>query len=451
MAMSHTAIILAIIVTAALVLVTIPTWPANGLDAPPATIHLADNGELESGIALTLYDDGLALVRDRRTIPLKANINEVRFRDISSFMDPTSVHFSSISAPGTFMVQDQAFRHDLATTEALLERSVGNNVTIHANGEVLTGRLMSANGKYLALEGTDDELTLVARNDVGRMTFSTDAGAIISSPALVLRLRNGQEGEHLTELTYSTTGLSWKGEYVAIVNEGDDGTTVDLATWASIDNQCGAAFTNARINLVHTEGAPTESASEYHVYELPRTVTLPALMTRQVALAGTDDVRATTGYLYDHTISPGKVGAMVEFSNNEESGLGSPLPPGRVRIYIIKEDGSLHYLNEHALFHTPRNEAIRFLVRNEPDIRVERTVPESMNLTETAFRESYHIKFINQKYTEVAVSVVEHHSGDWSVVTSDRTYDKKPKAVEFSIPVPNRGEAELTYTVMYRR
>ena len=451
MARSHTAIILAIIATAALVLVTVTTWSAKGQDAPPATLHLADNGELESGIALTLYNDGLALVRDRRTIPLKANINEVRFRDISSFMDPTSVHFSSISAPGTFMVQDQAFRHDLATTEALLERSVGNNVTIHVNGEVLTGRLVSANGKYLALDGTGDELTLVARNDVGRMTFSTDAGAIISSPALVLRLRNSQEGEHLTELTYSTTGLSWKSEYVAIVNEGDDGTTIDLATWASIDNQCGADFTNARINLVHTEGATTESASEYHVYELPRTVTLPALMTRQVALAATDDVRATTGYLYDHTINPGTVGAMVEFSNNEESGLGSPLPPGRVRIYITKEDGSLHYLNEHALIHTPRNEAIRFLVRNEPDIRVERTVPESMNLTETAFRESYHIKFTNQKYTEVAVSVVEHHSGDWSVVTSDRTYDKKPKAVEFSIPVPNRGEAELTYTVMYRR
>ncbi len=449
--MSRTAILLAIITTAALVMVTLPIRPMNGLDAPPATLHLADNGELESGIALTLYDDGLALVRDRRTIPLKANINEVRFRDVSSFMDPTSVHFSSISAPGTFMVQDQAFRHDLATTDGLLERSVGKNITVYANGEELTGRLVSANGNYLALDGTGDELTLVARDDVGRMTFSTNAGAIISSPALVLRLRNGQEGEHLTELTYSTTGLSWKGEYVVIVKEGDDGTSLDLASWASIDNRCGAAFTSARINLVHTEGAPTESASEYHVYELPRTVTLPALMTRQVALAAADDVRVTTGYLYDHIISPGKVGAMVEFSNTEESGLGNPLPAGRARVYITKDDGALHYLNEHALIHTPRNEAIRFLVRNEPDIRVERTVLEHMNLTDTAYRESYRIKFTNQKHTEVEVSVVEHHSGDWSVVTSDASYDKKPTSVEFSVHVPNRGKAEFTYTVMYRR
>jgi len=84
--------------------------------------------EDQTGIAVTIYNEDLALVRDRRTVPLGAGLNELAFIDVSAAMRPETALLRA--AEGSLSILEQNFDFDLLTPQKLLEKSVGGPVRV---------------------------------------------------------------------------------------------------------------------------------------------------------------------------------------------------------------------------------------------------------------------------------------------------------------------------------
>ena len=60
---------------------------------------ISDSIAQEKHVSITIYQNNLGLVRDVREMDLKAGEQEIRFTEVASLIDPTSVHFKSLTAP----------------------------------------------------------------------------------------------------------------------------------------------------------------------------------------------------------------------------------------------------------------------------------------------------------------------------------------------------------------
>ena len=82
----------------------------------------------QTGVAVTIYNQDLALVRDLRSVDLVKGENDVAFIDVSAQIRPQT---ALIKAPGAKIdVLEQNFDFDLLTPEKLLEKSIGSMVRV---------------------------------------------------------------------------------------------------------------------------------------------------------------------------------------------------------------------------------------------------------------------------------------------------------------------------------
>ena len=86
---------------ALLLLCALVTPPAAQAVAPAIT------RETQKDVMITIYNGNLGLVKDVREIRLPAGTTEVQFMDVASLIDPTTVHFKSITDPAGLKILEQ--------------------------------------------------------------------------------------------------------------------------------------------------------------------------------------------------------------------------------------------------------------------------------------------------------------------------------------------------------
>jgi hypothetical protein len=93
----------------------------------PTTSSTLDD---QTGVALTIYNVNLGLVKDQRDIKLFKGIGDLRFMDVASQIMPTSVHIKSLVKPETLRVLEQNYEYDLLNPQKLLDKYVGKEVKL---------------------------------------------------------------------------------------------------------------------------------------------------------------------------------------------------------------------------------------------------------------------------------------------------------------------------------
>ena len=68
-----------------------------------------DEGGERDSVAVTIYNQGTALVQDRRTFTFTAGENLINFTDVAASIDPSSVTFVSLTDPTGTVVLEQNF------------------------------------------------------------------------------------------------------------------------------------------------------------------------------------------------------------------------------------------------------------------------------------------------------------------------------------------------------
>ena len=442
----------------------------------------------QKNLAVTIYNENLALVKDQREVPLAKGEARLAFQEVSAQMRPETALLRNLTEPKGFWIYEQNFDFDLLTPQKLLEKYVGEKVTVLGtrNGqETREEATVLATNNGVVLQFADRIETSVP----GRLVFPRVPGNLRARPTLVLSLHSPAGKPQKLELSYLTGGLSWKADYVAGLSA--DEKTLDLSGWVTLTNQSGAAYPDATLQLVAGDvnrvkdelsgadimpppmarmtkaAAPEmkeESLFEYHLYTLDRPTTLKENQTKQVALLSAGQVPVRKEYLlkgqsyyyqsgYGNLGDKLKVGVFVEFDNRTENRMGMPLPKGVVRVYKQDSEGRSQFVGEDAIDHTPRNEQVRLKLGDAFDVTARRKQTDYKNLgkqgrwnyvVETAFQ----VDLKNAKKEPVTVSVVEPIWGDWEIVEKSHAFTKEAAgAARFKVKVPAEGGATLTYRV----
>jgi hypothetical protein len=420
---------------------------------------------------LTVYNSDLGLVREIRSIRLSAGTCEARVTDVAARIDPTSVHFLSLTDPGGTAVLEQNYQFDLVSAEKILARYVDHPVTaLTKDGAEVAGTLLSYDGGSLVLGG-DGGVRILSRSEVRDMRFPELPGGLITRPTLLWTLDAGRAGDHRIEISYLTGGLSWHAEYVAVANPAN--TRMSLAGWVSLENTSGATYENARLKLIagdvhraEPEGrgmmqdesvrfamaakAPAfeeRAFFEYHLYELERRTTISDREVKQVSLFPAAGVPVKKVYSYDGERDEKKVRVTLEFKNASDQGLGMPLPAGVVRVFQEDPRGGQEFVGEDRIDHTPKDELVRVYVGDAFDVVGERTVLDVRRPSDRVQEQDVQIKIRNHKDEGVDLVVIEHLYGDWKVLrASHATRQKDARTLEIPVRVEKDGEAVITYT-----
>lgn len=447
------------------------------------------------GVELTVYNQDLALVKDLRSLDLNAGLTEVRFVDVASRIDPTSVHFRSLTDPEGTTVLEQNYEYDIVGSAKLLQKYVDQEIyLVTEDGQEYTGTLLSASDNVI-LQSADGQVTVVNMEKIKEFVFPALPEGLITKPTLVWQLESAQGGSHDVEVTYLTGGVNWLANYNVVL--ADDDKSVDLDGWVTLDNRSGANYEDAKLKLIAGDihRAPTDGYAvaktdmmyeaapaaapqveqreffEYHLYEVQRPVTVKDQQTKQIEFVTGSGIPAEKFFVYDGsqmtfwgyyqpvddpgygTSSNTKVMVMLEFQNSEEDGLGVPLPKGTLRVYQQDVDGSILLIGEDAIDHTPKDESVRLYVGDAFDIVGERVQTNfQVEYDDDWMEESYEISLRNHKAEDVEVRVVEHmfRWSEWKILEASHEYEKlDAQTVEFRVPVEADGEVTVTYTVRY--
>jgi hypothetical protein len=185
---------------------------------------------------------------------------------------------------------------------------------------------------------------------------------------------------------------------------------------------------------------------------LQRRTTLADRETKQISLFEPAAVRAVEKrYTFDAARLGPKVAVSLEFKNSKASGLGLPLPAGKVRIYKEDKDGSQEFAGEDAVDHKPVDETVRLSVGRAFDVVAERKQTAMRRLSDRVLETGFEISVRNRKSEPVTVVVVERPSGDWEITERSHEFIKKDAfTVEFPVRVPAGQEVKVTYTLRTR-
>src|SRR5206468_4048937 len=271
----------------------------------------------QQSVAITIYNENLALVKDTRRVTLEAGPNRLALREVSGRMRPETAQLRSLSQPGALTLVEKNFEFDILTPAKRLEKHVGRTVRV-VKTQPTTGAesvetatvLAASNGVVLRI-GDRIETGLP-----GRIVYDGVPANLRDRPTLVTELLSARAGAQTLELSYLSGGLSWKADYVAELNGAD--SALDLNGWVTLTNTSGTAYPSARLQLVAGDvnrvrdemklaagrvramAAPEAAASdmkqeslfEYHLYTLGRPTTIADNQMKQLALLSAGAVPA---------------------------------------------------------------------------------------------------------------------------------------------------------------
>lgn len=434
-----------------------------------------------NSVSVTVYNNNFGVIKEQRQMTFDKGVNTIRFTDVASSIDPTSVSFECLSSPGKIAILEQNYEYDLVGTASLLQRYIDKDVTIWIKGsgadkgQTIVGTLLASKDNNLIIKDQQQNIKIISETSIENIQLQRLPDDLVTKPTLVWLAQSEVAGKENCQVAYTTENISWKADYSAILNEEENG--FDFSGWVTIDNNSGTAYKDAKIKLVAGDvrriieqppqpmmeyglmykaraadaaGFEEKPFMEYHMYTLGRTSTINNHQTKQIEfIEPVKNVPANKIYLYERQKNPEKVQVKFEFENKQQYGLGIALPKGKVRVFKRDTDDSLEFVGEDEIDHTPKNEKLALYIGDAFDIAVEYKMVES-RVERRSRWEKHSIELRNRKDTAVLVFVDESFPAwvNWKIEESTHEYLKKDAdTVRFPVEVPADKAVTLEYSV----
>ena len=450
--------------------------PAAGQIQPilPLPSHTA-----QGDVAVTIYNDDRALIQDRRDLTLPAGRSKQEFPDVSAQIRPETV---TLNGQGLEVVE-QNFNFDLLTPAALMQKAVGEIVTIvrinPATGAETRerARILAANGGVVMQIGDRIE---VLRDDgiPARVIFDRVPEQLRARPTLSITLDAAKAGRQPVTLNYLSTGLGWAADYVALFDEANG--KIDVQGWITLTNNSGTPYINARTLLVAgqvhsdnnnrydryapppppgglvragTETANRERLGGFYLYPLPARTTIADKQTKQVSFLDVHGAPAARGYEFRNgwlssSEEPLSASSVLRFSSARGAGLGDALPAGTVRVYQRDARGNPQFVGEHRIGHTPMGSDLSLATGEAFDVKVRSTVEERTKVNDSRWKTRMRYTLTNAGPKPVTVDLVQDGLWGDTRIADESLKSDRPTAdtARWHVAVPANGEATVTAT-----
>ncbi|WP_265530715.1 DUF4139 domain-containing protein [Sphingomicrobium marinum] len=365
--------------------------------AAPAS---AQDESAQGDVSLTIYNGNVALVSDVRQLSFPAGRSRQEFPDVSAQIRAETVSFA---APGTAIVE-QNFDYDLLTPRKLIEKAVGQTITIVRINPATGGEtreratVLSANQGVVLQIGDRIEI-LRDDNLPTRVIFDRVPPNLRARPTLSVTVESDRSGRRPTQIRYLTPGLGWSADYVALFDERAN--AIDVQGWITLTNNTGTTFHNANVLMVAgdmnqneqmrrgmprsnpgrpgTEAGDRERLGDFYLYPLENRTTVANAQTKQVSFLDVQGARAEKRY--EFTVpwrmsmdQPQSAFSVIKFDNSSSGGLGDQLPAGTVRVYMRDTQGQPQFIGASQIDHTPMGSELALRTGEAFDVQVQSQV-----------------------------------------------------------------------------
>lgn len=338
-----------------------------------------------TALSLTIYQNGLAAIRDTRRLALPAGLSRLAFADLVPTLRPKSA--TLLASGSDLQIRERNFEFNLLTPASLVDASLGMAVRIKSDegrpekagtlaSVPLLNPRMRSDAKPLeriaklasAYVQAPDPRVVVASADgfhpirPAELAFAAVPSVLRASPTLLQDVSLTDSAPRDWTLLYTATDFTWTANYVVTVSP--DGTHLDLDVFATVKNGGGVTLADTSLqllagqpNLVYDPpprnpnpepsvdkttvevaaslaGPPTfreEKLSEFPVFTLDRPITLHHASEKQLRLMETSEVPIRRAYLVespytDYGSSPSTFIDSALFQSEPEGVGYSPIP-----------------------------------------------------------------------------------------------------------------------------
>jgi hypothetical protein len=350
--------------------------------------------------SLTIYHDGFGVVKEIRTMDIVDKKQKIYYLDIAQKIEMDSIMIAGLD------VQQMSFENGITDKNQLLERYLDQMIYLYdkKQNEKTPYRLISFKESLIVENMVTKEIII---NPSDEIILPQLPNGFIPQPGLVWKVsRVHQKDIHVS---YITKGFRWNSNYIINLKQN----TFDLIGWMHIHNQTGTSFYQTDLKLIsgkihrvpsqgaeYTEGVRLYSvdhhlhkerlegngSQSYHVYTCPDKINLENNQSKQIQFLHQTDIpyqkyyeSESFGYELAKEIP---VAVRIEFSNDPENGLGSPLPKGKVKVYGEDlADHSLEFMGEDQIEHIPHGGTVRLMLGNTFDVKLHsRSIHSSVKL-----------------------------------------------------------------------
>ena len=431
-------------------------------------------------VAVTIYNNNLALVQDTRQLDIAAGRSRREVPDVSAQIRPETV---TLTGAGIGIVE-QNFDFDLLSPQALMQKAVGETITLVRTNPA-TGaetreraRVLAANAGVVLQIGERIE---VLRDDglPVRVIFDRVPENLRARPTLSVTVQSERGGLRPVTLTYLTPGLAWQADYVALFDE--QAGLMDVQGWITLTNESGTEYRDADTLLVAgavgqanqgyrgrpmpppppgrpirdpgTETADRERLGDFYLYPLPERTTIANRQTKQVSFLDVSDAPATRVYEFHNAWlgtaeQPQSANTVLRFSTGRDQGLGDALPAGTVRFYQRDLRGNPQFIGETAIGHTPMGSVLGLTTGQAFDVKVQPVVERRERINESRWRTTMRYALTNARPEPVTVVLIQSGLiGDTRIVEESLPSESRWAGdALWRVSVPANGEASVTAT-----
>ncbi len=335
-------------------------------------------------------------------------------------------------------------------------------------------------------------------------------------------VRSDISGKVPVEISYLTSGLSWRAFYMGTLTE--DEKTMRLQAYVRVTNNSGEDYENAQVRLivgkVHIldqiadlarrqypydrpgQYAPAdrlarlgkakqeleeraemldtlaitapaampsrkkvvkEGLSEYFLYTIEGTETIPTGWSKRLISFDTDDIPVVNLYKFEQERYGGSIVRFLSFKNDEEHELGdTPIPGGVLKVYRnIDADNHLSYTGQSSFKYIPVDEDVELNLGPVADVVVE---PKLMDFKTENFRfdrrgnvsgwdevRTFNVEIRNTRDIPVKVEIKRNFNTQYWTLKNTGDFGQFEKedfdTVKYTLELEPRSKQQFEYTL----
>src|SRR3569623_1958789 len=413
-------------------------WPAM---ASALTTAVAPAGPSAQGdVAVTIYQNGQALIQDVRQLDLPAGRTRQEFPDVSAQIRSETV---PLSGAGLGVVE-QNFDYDLLSPDKLMEKAVGSVITIVRTNPA-TGaetreqaRVLAANGGIVLQIGNRIE---VLRDDglPVRVVFDKVPDNLRARPTLSVTIQADHAGRIPATLT-DNSGTTYRNGLALLIAGNPNATRGDFSRLGE-----------TRLDAAGTESGTRERLGDYYLYPLAERTTIANAQQKQVSFLDVKGAAARRSYEWVNgwlatTDEPRSAASVIKFSTARSGGLGDQLPAGTIRVYMRDAQGDPQFVGESRIEATPMGSQMALRTGDAFDVKGQAVTVERKRLSSNRWRTTMRYDFTNARPAPVTIDMAQDGLwGDVRIIDQSITGARvSADRMEWKVPVPANGKASLT-------
>ena len=422
---------------------------------------------VENNRTLTIYKDSFAIIKE----PILWNLNDGK--NITSFnnLSPNIILDSPFLNIEGVEVKSQTLNKNFYSTDAYLKKNIGSLAEVKPiNDSAVQGALLDINSSSVSIN-TNKGLLIFQRSRVEYIALKSSQVQNKFTPQISWEIFS--EGlENITaELTYLTSGFSWKPIYKLQLSNSD--TSAALSINAEVVNNSNMNLLGVDIKVVEglvpignnkrsqnmgmvaSRGGmsdKTDTLGDFYIFNLGSNLNLKALETIQFPLLDELLIDYEKKYIFENSEQDQKdepLSIEISFENSKENNLELPLPSGVIYLYEKDIDGALSFIGKNNLSALYKGGSAILDAGKAFDIIGKRRIL-NFDRQNNSEESTISIQIVNTSNASIKVKAVEKIFGDWVIKESSSMYIKEDAStIYFPLEIQPDSSELITYT--YRK